>query len=316
LDINSNIKGVLFPNIEKTQIETVPNIPDGMFYYETSTHKFRYKNIDKWEPVNPMTVVNDSTVEINNINAKVSLKTPEITPPSGGKLSIEATTVNASTSLTTPKIVATSGTLTIEAPTVTASTITATTVNAVNGNGTVPIGGIIMWAGTTPPKGWAFCDGTIYGTLRTPDLRGRFIAGYTNFSDGYTPDPRYPDNSNLEAEDNEYNTIGKPNGTRRVALSASNLPNHTHTGSTTTTGSHSHTLNMKSEGYRHAASGITYTPIGEIGPTVSPVERYGKSNTDGGHNHSVTVSTCATCTRAAFDNRPPYYILAFIIRYQ
>ena len=43
------------------------------------------------------------------------------------------------------------------------------------GYGTIPIGGIIMWAGNpaTIPAGWALCN----GTNGTPDLSGRFIVG-------------------------------------------------------------------------------------------------------------------------------------------
>jgi hypothetical protein len=37
----------------------------------------------------------------------------------------------------------------------------------------VPRGAIIMWYGTTPPDGWALCDGT-----NGPDLRNKFIVGY------------------------------------------------------------------------------------------------------------------------------------------
>lgn len=45
------------------------------------------------------------------------------------------------------------------------------------GGGFVPVGGIIMWSGTTAPAGWALCDGsTVNGNL-TPDLRGRFVLG-------------------------------------------------------------------------------------------------------------------------------------------
>ena len=42
----------------------------------------------------------------------------------------------------------------------------------------VPVGGIIMWSGTTIPSGWALCD----GTNSTPDLRNRFIVGANDVS--------------------------------------------------------------------------------------------------------------------------------------
>ena len=55
-------------------------------------------------------------------------------------------------------------------------TVKATTFT---GNGTIPIGGIIMWSGTTTdiPAGWTLCNGTASNGLTPPDLRDRFIVG-------------------------------------------------------------------------------------------------------------------------------------------
>ena len=43
------------------------------------------------------------------------------------------------------------------------------------GNGTIPVGGIILWSGSIAsiPANWQLCD----GTNGTPDLRNRFIVG-------------------------------------------------------------------------------------------------------------------------------------------
>lgn len=50
-----------------------------------------------------------------------------------------------------------------------------TDADGLTGNGTIPVGGIIMWSGTIAniPTGWALCD----GANSTPDLRNRFIVG-------------------------------------------------------------------------------------------------------------------------------------------
>ncbi len=43
--------------------------------------------------------------------------------------------------------------------------------------GFIPVGGIIMWSGSTAPPGWALCNGTTQNGVKTPDLRGRFVLG-------------------------------------------------------------------------------------------------------------------------------------------
>ena len=49
----------------------------------------------------------------------------------------------------------------------------AITAASISGNGTIPLGGIIMWSGASVPAGWALCD----GLNGTPNLKDRFIVG-------------------------------------------------------------------------------------------------------------------------------------------
>ena len=61
----------------------------------------------------------------------------------------------------------------------------AVTATSFAGNGTIPIGGIIMWSGAVAniPTDWALCN----GLNGTPDLRGRFVIGATSGTGaGYT----------------------------------------------------------------------------------------------------------------------------------
>lgn len=81
----------------------------------------------------------------------------------------------------------------------------------------IPKGTIVMWNGTTIPKGWAICN----GTNGTPNLIGKFIKA--------------------------DNTAGSIGGSNTVTLNVENLPNHTHTISELTTSSnvsntHSHSI--------------------------------------------------------------------------
>ena len=75
---------------------------------------------------------------------------------------------------------------------------------SINGTGAVPIGGIIMWRGTTPPSGWQLCD----GSNGTPDLRGRFVVcvgGSNNYA------------------------VGDTGGVDTVTLTTEQMPKHKHT---------------------------------------------------------------------------------------
>ena len=80
----------------------------------------------------------------------------------------------------------------------------AATASSFVGNGTIPVGGIIMWSGTTAPTGWALCN----GSNGTPDLRDRFIV----------------------SSGNTYN-IGDTGGANSVTLTEAQMPSHSHAAS-------------------------------------------------------------------------------------
>ncbi|MBI4325506.1 MAG: tail fiber protein [Chloroflexi bacterium] len=56
---------------------------------------------------------------------------------------------------------------------ITSSGVVVPSPNTISGYGTIPLGGIIMWSGSSVPDGWALCN----GQNGTPDLRNRFIVG-------------------------------------------------------------------------------------------------------------------------------------------
>ena len=88
-----------------------------------------------------------------------------------------------------------------------------------SGNGTVPIGGIMMWSGATVPTGWALCDGGSTNGVVTPDLRGRFVLSSGRGGGGLTE-----------------RTIAQTGGSQSKALSIAEMPAHTHTLTVNTTG--------------------------------------------------------------------------------
>ena len=70
-------------------------------------------------------------------------------------------------------------------------------------SGTIPVGGIIMWSGSTAsiPTGWALCN----GANGTPNLLDRFIVGAGS---GYG--------------------VGATGGANSIALTESEIPSHRH----------------------------------------------------------------------------------------
>ena len=147
------------------------------------------------------------------------------------------------------------------------------------GNGTIPLGGIIMWSGTgtstAVPTGFTLCDGNggvAVNGITIPDLRNKFIVGAKAVTGS---DSTYPGVSMNQ-------TGGSANA---VLLSHT----HTQSGGTTNDDGGSHVPGSPS-------AGGTMTNISNAG-----IDNTGTLKTDG----SVDGTNA---------NLPPYFALAFIIR--
>lgn len=140
----------------------------------------------------------------------------------------------------------------------------------------VPPGVICMWSGSSVsiPEGWALCD----GENGTPDMRGRFVVGA-----GGSYDP------------------GDTGGANSVQLTEAQMPSHSHSGSTNTTGSHSHSITRVTG----SVSSGNYSLSGSAGALSY-------SGSAGNHSHSITTNTKGG--NQSHENRPPYYALAYIMR--
>lgn len=142
-------------------------------------------------------------------------------------------------------------------------------------NASIPIGGIIMWSGGSIPAGFVLCDGQFANGTQTPDLRGRFIVGQ---------DPRaFPGG---DIWDINYNDIGNIGGEKEVTLTVGQLPEHSHKIS-----GRSHQRNTSGAGERR-----NYVKLDAYSPSEN--------------GESVTS---AIGEDEAHENRPPYYVLAFIM---
>ena len=100
------------------------------------------------------------------------------------------------------------GTLTAGAVNATTAAVSGT-ISASNfvGNGTIPVGGIIMWSGAINniPAGWALCNGGTSNGLVTPNLVDRFVIGAGNIY-----------------------AVGGIGGATNTTLNMNQIPAHTH----------------------------------------------------------------------------------------
>ena len=140
-------------------------------------------------------------------------------------------------------------------------------------------GMIMLWSGSelSIPEGWALCN----GNNETPDLRQRFVVG---------------------AGSGEY--VPNRTGGYKDAV----IVSHSHSGSTSTTGNHSHTIPH----YLVQAVGGT----GDIDRDNEYQQWKAlsgqKTNTTGNHKHTFTTSTVGES--GANKNLPPYYCLCYIMK--
>lgn len=210
----------------------------------------------------------------------------------------------------------------------------AVTATPLQLNNPFPVGGIIMWSGTTAsvPNGWALCTGQTVnksdgsGTIVTPDMRDRFVVGWRDASgSGSTA---------VSAV-----APGASGGANTKTLDTAEGGAHTHTGSTASAGEHNHggstaatiltlaQIPAHSHNFTQALSDRTGAGTGDIqGPTVT--SRAGATDSQGGnqghshgisnagaHTHTVTVAEGGAHKHAVtVDVTPKYFAVAFIMK--
>ena len=178
-----------------------------------------------------------------------------------------------------------------------------------------------MWAGAAVPEGYVLCNGqelrtadypelykalgvtfntgtsasgtkysTRAGYFRVPDLRGRFVVGQHD-------------------SDNDYRANGTAGGLKAVALSEEQLPSHSHT----------------VKDYTMIPHGSGECTVGNwtVGGTSYQVGRDSVSGnpkrcqTDGDKRDNIQWIKHPTENAgggSTHENRPPYYVLAYIMR--
>ena len=177
-----------------------------------------------------------------------------------------------------------------------------------------PVGIIQMWAGTNVPDGYLLCDGLDYeqsvypklyevlgttfnnaidakgepyitaaGRFRVPDLCGRFVVG------------QYNGQHNC---DEDYKKMGIGGGEKTITLTEEQLPTHSHS----------------FKDFYHAEGKQTSKNCNR--EEIVTNGKIGCGDSDYGNDHLIYYEhdTKEAGKGESFDNRPPYYVLAYIIR--
>ena len=148
--------------------------------------------------------------------------------------------------------------------------------DTVAGNGTIPVGGIIMWSGSigSVPSGWALCN----GSNGTPNLQDRFVVAAGS---GYA--------------------VGATGGSANATLVS-----HSHTA----------TSNVTDPGHNHSYTNYNSTEkTGSGGSLAVNYYSGGTFNTNSASTGITVATTVSTEGSSATNaNLPPYYALAFIMR--
>jgi len=160
-----------------------------------------------------------------------------------------------------------------------------------SGDDLLPSGSIIMWSGATIPAGWKLCD----GTNSTANLLNRLIYGG-------------------QPGGTHYNTA---QGSDTRSLTVSNIPNHTHKGSTdalagTAGGAHNYTghTTSRADDYDNDTPHNFLTYDG----TNSYLNYIDIRSNVSEHTPDITTDECLSCAAALIDMKSAYFVLAFIMK--
>ncbi len=202
----------------------------------------------------------------------------------------------------------------------------------------VPTGAMMPYAASTAPGGWLICDGSAvsrttysalfdligstYGngdgvnTFNLPNLKGRTIFGFNS-------------------SDSNFNTLGETGGSGITSLSTNELPSHTHTGTTSTTGSHNHPSSSTNSTGNHTHGFIMNKDDGNsshnngqhpAGDAAIDSNAYTiQTELAGEHSHTLSISSDGSHTHTfttnssgsgdSFSILNPYIALNYIIKY-
>lgn len=169
----------------------------------------------------------------------------------------------------------------------------------------MPKGGIIMWSGSveTLPTGFSLCNGaTIEGYGTVPDLRGRFIVGYDDTA-ASTP------TNVIDGKELNYGKVGNKGGKPNVLLTSaqSGLRKHRHL---------LFKISSRLENWFLRDSPLKVVITDGKSSYSDDNNKYAlqHNNDDAEADAGLSGSSSELDASETHENRPPYYVLAFIIK--
>ena len=175
---------------------------------------------------------------------------------------------------------------------------------------------IFMWHGdiTAIPTGWALCDGTTKNNIQTPDLRGRFIVGASDLNN--TSDKieiKTPNSESMFRNTLTNQLIYKPEDTGGFnfpSLDIEQMPRHHHETKAMFDGGT--LLNCAGGGTKwlpkvHTGNALinNYLSKGGLSANIADNTSY--------YSETEKREISQEYDTKPFDNRPKYYVLAYII---
>jgi microcystin-dependent protein len=320
VEVRSSSKGVLIPRLTTIERQNISSPANALLLFDTDNRALFYFDSSYsigsagWSMLNPWYFRDN---ERSYSLSKTLYERDVITHSSVSSISIGTQAPQNNTATVVGNVAV--GAMDITAPTSglavegeiearkdvnVSGTITA---DEFTGFGTMPVGGIIMWSGdlTSLAGGWEICDGGTVNGVSIPDLSGKFIVSYGTTQTVATGDLA-----------TTYSVLDE-GGENDDTITEAEMPNHNHDGQTALVANHTHTYIDKYYETGGGAGDDTCVDPGcrccdksyAVSNSVTDTDT-GITDLAGSHLHTIAVEG----GDASHENRPPYYVLAYLIR--